>query len=71
MLEYEDEEEDEYYSSDYSEYKDEVYYYNYYKEAYSATRSRKRYTTGRTPHPKIDNEWGELDELQRNTIANS
>src|SRR2546429_764124 len=71
MIEYEDKEEDEYYSSDYSEYEDEVYYHNYYKEAYSATRSGKRYTTGRTPHPKRDNEWGELDELQRNTIANS
>src|SRR5437763_467698 len=71
MLDYEDEEEDEYYSSGYSEYEDEVYYHNYYKEAYSATRSGKRYTTGRTPHPKRNNEWGELDELQRNTIANS
>src|SRR5437764_13592926 len=29
MLEYEDEEEDEYYSSDYSECEDEVYYHNY------------------------------------------
>src|SRR5438067_8407158 len=34
MLEYEDEEEDKVYSSDYSEYEDEVYYHNYYKEAY-------------------------------------
>ena len=56
MLEYEDEEEDKYYSSDYSEYEDEVYYHNYYKEAYPATRNGKRYTTGRTPHPKRDNE---------------
>ena len=69
MLDYEEEE--EYYSSDYSE-EDEVYYNNYYKEVYPATRSGKRYTTGRaTYQPKKQSDTEELNELQRNTRINA
>src|SRR3954463_12061412 len=72
MLDYEDEEEEDYYSSDYSEYEDEVYYNNYYKEAYPATRSEKRYTTGRATYQlKKQSDTEELDELQRNTRMNA
>src|ERR1044072_8597360 len=72
MLDYEDEGEG-YYSSEYSEYEDEVYYNRSYKEAYPATRSGRRYTTGRTSYPKKQNEdeWEEIDELRRNTRVNA
>src|SRR5256885_4066667 len=69
MLDYEEEE--EYYSSDYSE-EDEVYYNNYYKEVYPATRSGKRYITGRATYQlKKQSDTEELDELQRNTRMNA
>src|SRR3954466_8193234 len=69
MLDYEEEE--EYYSFDYSE-EDEVYYNNYYKEVYSATRSEKRYITGRAMYQlKKQSDAEELDELQRNTRINA